>query len=262
VAHRLAAVYAHPDDDTYSLGGSLALGQGNIEYTLIVATSGEAGVISDPSLATSETLAQVREQEERDSLSALGAGEATIHFLRYPDGGLAGVPRGELVGRIAEVLREAGPQVVVTFGPEGVTKHQDHVAIHQAATEAFHEAQAASKEDGAFQRLLYTALSQSDLDRFWQELRERGVELGDPEAPFMPRGVPDHTIAVRVDCRSVVSQKLAAIRAHRTQQMELEYLPEDLQPELLGQECFVQAWPPVADARGPIVSGVFDGLRG
>jgi len=67
---------------------------------------------------------------------------------------------------------------------------------------------------------------------------------------------------VRVDCRSVVSQKLAAIRAHRTQQMELEYLPEDLQPELLGQECFVQAWPPVADARGPIVSGVFDGLRG
>jgi LmbE family N-acetylglucosaminyl deacetylase len=60
----------------------------------------------------------------------------------------------------------------------------------------------------------------------------------------MPRGVPDDTIAVRVDCRVVVKRKLEAIRAHRTQQVELEYLPDDLQPEILGEECFVQAWPP------------------
>jgi len=260
VAYRLAAVYAHPDDDTYSLGGTLALHQGNIDYTLIVATSGEAGAISDPSLATANTLAQVREQEERDAVDAVGAGQATINFLRYPDGGLAQVPRGELAGRIADLLREARPQVVVTFGPEGVTKHQDHVAVHQAATEAFHEVQASIEEGDAFQRLFYTALPQSELDRFWQQLEQRGVEVGDPEGPFMPRGVPDHTITVRIDCRGVVSQKLAAIRTHRTQQVELEFVPEDLQPELLGQECFVQAWPPVTEQSGPVMSSLFEGL--
>ena len=53
---RLAAVFAHPDDDTFAVGGILAK-EGDLEYTLIVATSGEAGLISDPALATSENSA-------------------------------------------------------------------------------------------------------------------------------------------------------------------------------------------------------------
>jgi hypothetical protein len=57
-----------------------------------------------------------------------------------------------------------------------------------------------------------------------------------------------------------VKGKLEAIRAHRTQQVELEYLPEDLQPDILGEECFVQAWPPEATV-DPIRRSLFDGLR-
>jgi LmbE family N-acetylglucosaminyl deacetylase len=260
VGRRLAAVFAHPDDDTYAVGGTLALHRGEIGYTLIVATSGEAGLISDPALAAPENLAGVREQEERDALAVLGAGDAAVHFLRYPDGGLAGASSGEIAGQVVDLLRQDRPQVVVTFGPEGITEHDDHVAIHRAATEAFHQLRAEEGEGGAFQRLLYTALPRSSLDRLWGALRRRGVDVGDTEGPFMPRGVPDHTVTVRVDCRSVTTGKLEALRAHRTQQVELNYFPQDLQSDLLGEECFVQAWPPVANPSGPILSSVFEGL--
>jgi LmbE family N-acetylglucosaminyl deacetylase len=262
VGRRLAAVFAHPDDDTYAVGGTLALHRGEIAYTLIAATSGEAGLISDPALATPENLASVREQEERDALTVLGAGDAAVHFLRYPDGGLAGVSSDEVAGKVADLLRNDRPQVVVTFGPEGITKHDDHVAIHQAATEVFHQLRAEEGEARVFQRLLYTALPRSSLDRMWGALRKRGVDMGNTEGPFMPRGVPDHTVTVRVDCRPVASIKLEALRAHRTQQVELDSFPPDLQIDLLGQESFVQAWPPVTNPSGPILSGVFEGLEG
>jgi LmbE family N-acetylglucosaminyl deacetylase len=259
---RLAGVFAHPDDDTYGLGGTLAIEAGRLEYTLIIATSGEAGPISDPSLATRESLADVREREEREALEVLGVKDPSIHFLRHPDGGLKGVRREELVEEIAEVLRSTRPHLVVTFGPEGITKHDDHITVGQAATEAFHRARAAGGADGAFQRLYYNAIPKPELERFWKTLRARGVDVGDPEGPFMPRGVPDDSVAVRVDCRSVVKQKLEAIRAHRTQQVELEYLPQDLQPEMLGAECFVLAWPPREEETDePVRTTLLDGVE-
>jgi LmbE family N-acetylglucosaminyl deacetylase len=258
---RLAAVFAHPDDDTYGLGGILAIDGGSVDYTLIVATSGEAGVISDASLATKENLAQVREAEEREALEVLGVKDASVHFLRYPDGGLKDVPREDLIGRIADALGSVRPHLVVTFGPEGITKHDDHITVGQAATEAFHRARGPGGVDNAFQRLVYVAIPQSELDRLWDTLRARGIDVGDPQAPFMPRGVPDESISVRVDCRDVVKRKLDAIRAHRTQQVELQELPEDLQPEILGEECFVQAWPPRDLAQEPVRRSLFEGLE-
>jgi LmbE family N-acetylglucosaminyl deacetylase len=264
VTRRLAAVFAHPDDDTYGLAGTLALGDGEIEYTLVVATSGEAGPISDPSLASRENLAQVREAEQREALGVAGVPGANVHFLRYPDGALKDVGRAELVEKIADVLRAARPEVVVTFGPEGITKHDDHITVGGAATEAFHAAKESGIETGpggVFQRLLYVAIPKADIQRFWEQLRARGVDVGDPEGPFMPRGVPDRTITHRVDCSQVVKRKLDAIRAHRTQQVELEYLPQDLQPEILGLECFVQAFPPVTEPVGRAMASVFEGLE-
>src|SRR5690349_9498341 len=110
---RLAAVFAHPDDDTNGLGATLAANADGIHYTLICCTSGDAGEIADPSLATRETLTQVREQEERDAIAALGVTDASVHFLRHPDGGLAEVPRDRLVDEISGVLRDARPHIVI-----------------------------------------------------------------------------------------------------------------------------------------------------
>jgi LmbE family N-acetylglucosaminyl deacetylase len=259
VTWRLAAVLAHPDDDTYALGGIVAMEGKRLAYTAIVATSGEAGIIADPSLATRENLAHVREGEELRSLEVLGATDPSVHFLRYPDGELDGVPRVELVGRVATILRESRPHVVATFGPEGVTKHADHIAIGQATSEAFHLLQAESTDGRAFQRLLYSSLPQSRLDRWWDLMRGRGVEI-DPDGPFMPRGVPDHSIAIEVDCGVVFERKLAALAAHATQADEISMVPKELRREAFGFESFVQAWPPQTDPDPPRLASVFQDL--
>src|SRR5207249_11770880 len=127
------------------------------------------------------------------ALRTVGKPDARIEFLRYPDGGLKDVARNELVERIAQILRDVRPQLVVTFGPEGITKHDDHITVGQAATEAFHRARGPGGVDNAFQRLVYVAIPQSELDRLWDTLRARGLDVGDPQAPFMPRGVPDES---------------------------------------------------------------------
>ncbi len=258
MSRRLAAVFAHPDDDTYGVGGTAALHAAEgIEVTVIMATSGEAGLIADPTLATRQSLGRVREAEDRASWVELGL-EPTLHFLRYPDGGLAAAPRAELVARIAGRLRTAGPDVVVTFGLDGVTGHQDHIAIGAAATEAFHAARAGA--DRGFARLLYACLPQGQLDRWGEMLRERGMEPPDPTKPFMPRGVPDEAVAVRVDCTPAYERKLEALRRHKTQG-EMEDIPFELWPHVLGSEHFVQAWPERAPG-APVLADVFEALPG
>jgi LmbE family N-acetylglucosaminyl deacetylase len=257
--YRLAAVYAHPDDDTFGVGGIVAKHGGELDYTAIVATSGEAGLISDPALATQENLAAVREAEEREALRALGQKNAVVHFLRYPDAGLIDVPRHEVLDRVTALLEEARPQVVVTFGPEGVTRHDDHITIGQVTTEAFHQARSRA-QSGAFQRLFYNAIPQSDLDAYWEAVRAEGLDPGNPDDPFVPRAVPDHTITARVDVGDVWETKKRALTAHRTQASELNAIPAGVERRLFAVECFVQAWPPVTNPEGPVLSSLFEGL--
>jgi LmbE family N-acetylglucosaminyl deacetylase len=254
---RVACVFAHPDDETFGVGGSLALhAQDEVELTVILATSGEAGRIADASLATRETLASVREAEDLASWRALGL-DPDVRFLRHPDGGLNATPRGELVAEVRAVLEDVAPEVVVTFGPDGITGHDDHVAIGAIATEAF-GALRTSSGGAAFSRLLHNAIAQSTLDRLNELLRGRGLEPMDPAEPFMPRGVPDAAIGARVDASSVYERKLEAIRCHKTQD-ELEDVPFDLWPEMLSIESFVVAWPE-RRPRDPVLADLFEGL--
>jgi LmbE family N-acetylglucosaminyl deacetylase len=253
---RVACVFAHPDDDTYGAGGSLALHAGSdLELTVIITTSGESGQIADDSLATRETLGAVREDEDRASWRALGL-EPAIHFLRYPDGGVAELPVEELSATYLAILQEARPEVVITFGPDGITGDADHIAVGSAATAAFHAARAA-RADG-FARLLYAAIPASEMVRFNELLRDRGLPPVDPTQPFQPRAVPDEAIGVVVDCSSVYERKLAALREHRTQS-ELEDVPFEIWPEILSTEAFVRGFP----ERGrdePVLADVLEGL--
>lgn len=258
MTRRIACVVAHPDDETYAVGGTLALlAEEDLELTVIMTTSGEAGRIFDPSLATRANLGRVREREDRAAWRALGL-DPDIRFLRYPDGGVADVPREDLVATYLGILLEARPEVVVTFGPDGITGHEDHVTVGAAATEAFHAARA-SGTDG-FARLLYNALPRSRIDRFNEILRGRGREPIDPTQEFQPRGIPDETIGVIVGCSAVYERKLDALREHRTQG-ELEDVPYDLWPEILGSEAFVVAFPE-REPGAPLLADVFEGLPG
>jgi LmbE family N-acetylglucosaminyl deacetylase len=241
-AIRLVGVFAHPDDDVYSIGGSLVLERDRLDVTLVFCTSGDAGPIWVDGTATRETLGEVREREQAASMRALGI-DAEAHFLRHPDYHLPEVPFDELVGEIESVLREARPDVVVTFGPDGMTSHHDHIRAGEAAVAAFRRARE-DADDGAFARLLQVAIPRSAVDRFYEGLQEHGeTSYGEEGTLFNLTGVPDDWIAVAVDTRPVLETKLAGIEAHRTQIGELERIPEALRWIHLETEWFVQAWP-------------------
>jgi LmbE family N-acetylglucosaminyl deacetylase len=251
-------VFAHPDDDAFGVFGSILLHvDEGLEVMTVLATRGEAGPIADPSLATRENLGEVREREAHAAYQALGAADVRLHFLGYPDGGVAEAPREEIVGRVADLLSEFRPDVVVSFGPEGVTKHDDHVAMSTIATEAFHRAREDAKE--GFARLLYVGIPQSRIELFQEMQREAGQEPFNPEDPFQPRGVPDETIAYWVDCSAVWKRKYEALLEHRTQREELEAFPEPALPIVFGEEHFVQAWPELKPGSERL-SDVFEGL--
>jgi LmbE family N-acetylglucosaminyl deacetylase len=250
---RLVAVFAHPDDDVYQLGGAIALRAGALDVTVVVCTSGDAGPIWIPELATRETLGTVRESEEVAALAAVGAPDADVRFLRHPDWHLPDVPFDDLVAGIEDVVVDADPHVVVTFGPDGMTSHHDHVRAGEAATEAFGRARA---RRSSLQRLYHTALARSDIDRFEAGIRELDPSSAHEFSLFNPVGVPDENIHVRVDTRAVRERKLEGILAHRTQIGEWEQVPETLRWLFLDAECFTRAWPP--DDGGPVLADLFE----
>ena len=256
---RLVAVVAHPDDDTFGCSGTVALhaDDPDLRFVLVHATSGEAGMISDPLLATRETLGVVREEEDRRSWIALGREPDRHEFLRYPDSGLEDVPLEELVERIGTILRDERPDVVMTFGPEGITGHADHIRVGEATTEAFHRC----RVDGGdgFHRLLHVALAETTLAEFSSRLVALGRDPIDPTQPFQPRAVPDGTIGVVVDCSSIVHRKQAAILEHATQRNDLSNIPAELEEEIFRFESHVIAWPQ-RSAGTPKLADVFEGL--
>lgn len=257
---RLAAVFAHPDDDTFSIGGTVARHADHLDVLSILATSGEAGQIAAGSGATSRTLARVREGEAHAAYAALGTPDARIEFLHRRDGGLKRARRRLLVTKVTDLLVEFLPEVVVTFGPEGVTKHEDHIRIGEVATDAFHRARERAGRPAAFRRLLYAAIPWTRI-REWQQMQvEAGQEPMDPDAPYTPRGVDDDTIGVVSDNRPVIDRLVAGLRAHRTQAEDIDRMPDERLPDIFRSEHFVLAWPERRPG-DPVLTDVFEGLN-
>ncbi|MEP7059974.1 MAG: PIG-L family deacetylase [Actinomycetota bacterium] len=253
----LVAVYAHPDDDTFAISGSIALhaDDPDLRFVLVLVTSGGAGEISDPSLATRETLARVREAEDRASWRTLGREPDRLEFLRFEDGSLESMDLRVLIDAIATVLREEQPDVVLTFGPEGVTAHGDHITVGRATMEAFHEVRLAYA--GRFRRLLQTCIPESTLLALNGWLIAAGQAPIDPTQPFQPRGVPDELVAVHVDTTSVWRRRMHALREHRTQP-ETD-MSEEMAEQILSADFFSQAFPGRPPG-APLLRDIFQGL--
>jgi LmbE family N-acetylglucosaminyl deacetylase len=134
-ARRLLGVFAHPDDEVFCAGGTLALAAGaGAEVMIVSATRGEQGQIRDQAAATRRTLAGVREDELRAAAAELGV--QRVQVLAYPDGTLPH-HRPSLGAAITGIMRQFDPDTVVTFGADGGYGHPDHVAISELTTEAF-----------------------------------------------------------------------------------------------------------------------------
>ena len=279
----LLAVLAHPDDETFACGGTLAkyAAQG-VRVALVCATRGEVGEISNPSLATPETLGQVREEELRAACRALGVED--LFILGYRDSGMDGTldnrhPQAlcqadlhEVTGRTVAIIRQLRPQVVLTFDPNGGYGHPDHIFVHRAAREAFAAAgddsryrEQLARSLGVFspQRLYYTGIPRSALKAFRQAIIDAGIESDlrdmDPET----LGVPDEEITTVVDVGAYGESKLQAARCHRTQIQgddPLGWVPEPVRSAFLSTEHLIRAEPSVPTGQTPQEHDLFDGI--
>ena len=134
-APRVLGLFAHPDDEVFCVGGTMARCSDAGAVTAIVSlTQGEAGQIREASTATRRTLGTVRAEELKRSADALGVDQLTC--LDLGDGRLDALPPGVVVGAVGEAIDMFQPDVVVTFGPDGGTGHPDHVASCTATIEA------------------------------------------------------------------------------------------------------------------------------
>jgi len=147
----LLAVFAHPDDETFGTGGSLAhyASQG-VDVHLVCATRGEVGEVEPELMKGYQSIGELREHELRCAAQHLAL--AGVHFMDYRDSGMAGSPENnhpralvqadvsKVAGEIVQLIREIRPQVVITFDPIGGYMHPDHIAIQRATEKAFYAA--------------------------------------------------------------------------------------------------------------------------
>ncbi|WP_334075401.1 MULTISPECIES: PIG-L family deacetylase [Paenibacillus] len=186
---KLLAVFAHPDDETFICGGTLAkyAGEG-AEITLVSATRGEMGRrMGNPPYLNRETIAAAREQELLEACRILGVRD--LRFLDIRDKTVEFIDEELLIARIEKLVREIEPDVVLTFHAKW-GGHPDHCAIGKAAT-------AACRRTGLEQRLFFISFG---------DMMER------PELFGYTR-----TDVVKIDVSAQLETKLAAFRAHRCQ---------------------------------------------
>lgn len=127
---------AHPDDESFSTGGTIAkYAKNGWEVRLVVATNGENGRnCLDPD-GDPEALGLLREEETRKAAGVLGITE--VAFLHQKDGGLSDLSPGTLEDMITEKIEAFLPNIVITFDPTGISHHPDHVKVSFATTYAF-----------------------------------------------------------------------------------------------------------------------------
>jgi LmbE family N-acetylglucosaminyl deacetylase len=221
----LLAVLAHPDDEAFRCGGTLSmLARRGVSVSLMTATRGGAGSCGAPPLCRPEQLPAVREQELRCACKALGI-EAPL-LLDYEDGGLAAVDEEEGVQQVLAAIRKLRPGVLLTWPPDGLSGHSDHMAVSRWTSGACERTRDLGSAAPA--SLYYLAVPCS---------------LAQALGLTQLKAIPDHQVSVSVDVSEVWEQKLDAIRCHRTQAGESPILSgaEERQRLFLGREHFVRA---------------------
>jgi LmbE family N-acetylglucosaminyl deacetylase len=147
----LLSVLAHPDDESFGMGGTLALyAQQGWDVYLICATRGEAGTVDPHHMEGFSSIAELREGELRCAAQHLGLKD--VFFLDYHDSGMPGMdankhpkaqinaPIEEVAAKVVKTIRELQPDIIVTFDPIGGYRHPDHIHIHNATVLAFEKA--------------------------------------------------------------------------------------------------------------------------
>jgi LmbE family N-acetylglucosaminyl deacetylase len=277
----LMAVHAHPDDEATTTGGTLArYAAEGIRTVLVVCTDGAQGDGPDgvkPGEPGHDTaaVAELRRVELEASCRALKV--AAVEMLGYADSGMMGWPTNdvansfwqtpvpEAAARLAALMEQYRPDVVVTYDENGFYGHPDHVRAHQVTMEAWRRS---AGEDWAPKKLYLGSIPRSAMQMFQERMRElqaeQDVEGGPPEddGAGVELGQPDERFTTTLDVAPWFERKFDALRCHQTQ------VPPDSWfftiPEEWARLAFSTEWYILADARvttEPPETDLFAGLR-
>ena len=260
------AVFAHPDDEGFGCGGTLAaLVAAGHRVTLICATNGDVGEISDPELATPQTLPQVRQGELRAAMDLTGIQD--VRFLNYRDSGMPGwednnhprslfrAPEETVVGQVEKVINEVRPDLVITHDPSGGYGHPDHVTICQRTQTAVERCQ-----DGAGPLLYYVCFPRSFFQRMWNKMVELGLRPPFSADDTEALGTPDDEVTTILNVAAHVAIKKESLERHRTQierDGPFSKLPEEFMNEAMSSEFF-QLVPSQGAANRDILAELFE----
>ncbi len=261
----LMCVHAHPDDEAIGTGGVLlrAAAQG-ARTAVVTCTGGELGEIVGEGMDPDEVrprLGDVRRAELERALGILRAGEP--RFLGYRDSGMVGTPGNddersfwradldEAVGRLVAEIRSFRPDVLVTYDAFGLYGHPDHVQAHRVALVASEACAVPALQPEAgpphtIAKVYFATVPHSFVGRLNGELAKRGLP-----SPFEPEedvelpsfGSPDEVVTTTVDVRPYFREKMAALRAHRSQVAESSFffnIPHDIAEQAFGFEMFIR----------------------
>lgn len=223
---RLLGVWAHPDDECYLSAGLMArVVEAGGDVRIVCATRGELGT-SDPDEMGSARFAGLRERELRSSLDVLGVDD--VHFVGLPDGGCSDADADAMAAVIADHVADLDADTVVTFGPDGITGHDDHAAVSRWTTAA----------TGTGTELLYATMTNDFVDRYRDVHDTLGLFADLPGG--RPVSVGRDRVALRVGLdHAELIRKRRALAEHGSQTASLAALMgEDTYFSWWRDECF------------------------
>lgn len=225
----LLAVFAHPDDEAFTIAGTFyKYAKLNCKTILVTATLGQAG--SSRHLKKGQSLAAIRQKELARCAKLLKIKK--LYLLGYEDGKLHKADQLLFQKQIEEIIKKGKPQVVITFGPDGVSGHIDHVTVSKVTIAAFKKV-----GDSKHARLLYVApVKRDDIKRptgLPKKLR------GTNSKRLVLHDIKD--IDVAIDIRKFWKIKLSAFKCHFSQD-DVRGFYRMVKKRPIYQECFKLAF--------------------
>ncbi len=276
----ILAVLAHPDDETFGTGGTLALyASRGVDVYLVCATRGEVGEMPEDMLKGFNTIGEKRESELRCAAETLGL--KSIYFMGYRDSGmpntadnnhpqaLAAQPVEDVAVEVARYIRMLQPQVVITFDPIGGYYHPDHIAIHKATVRAYDVAADPSVAIEELQSFKPAKLYFQTMPRTFLRLAVRMYRLigKDPrkfgtnqDIDMVAISEVEFPISTRINCRDVADIRDAASACHASQggtSMAGGFIGW-IRRQFGSMEEYMRAFPPVSEKH--IERDLFEGI--
>jgi LmbE family N-acetylglucosaminyl deacetylase len=228
----ILGVWAHPDDEAFSMAGLMSYARRNGQrVTIVCATKGELGETANENRWPKSSLSSIRQQELLKSLEVSGV--QNVKFLGYKDGFLDQEDEILAANKLREIIAEEKPDTVVSFHEDGVTGHEDHKTIHKWTKKAL--------EGSEKIKFLCVVECQESYEKYGYKNDEKFNIYFNTESPKLICKV-DADYCIELDATAKADKEMA-LRAHASQTNQMFEISQDAEMILSSVcecECFLE----------------------